>query len=919
MKHIAPPPPDAEPSTASPPIVEVALAAAGPRVPGSGHAAGQVGPPCAHGPSWANPRALVGRRSVLGFGLATAAAQLFSPRIVARGLFAPASSRHPAGVITPQAYGGKPDGGTDNYRPILDALAAAAAQKKPVFLSAGTWYVDPGPGGWLGVQVPTGVEVFGESRTICTWKSSYYEAYPYFGIATGSAAVSIHDLTFQDANGGNAILSQPNARNIHIYNLHMLGSGINSLYACVNSVVEDCVLDGSVQRTRLTAPLKAGRTYASLSVRAMPQALAKGAQLYLYRDPTYVDPAFQVVYTSAAVPAGATELPLQPERVAVDIPAGASARQIVISTGIAMTGAYERWNSTPGPDGNWVVGSTIRRCTVRNCDAANVFINMGYQSTIEDCYGSVAHDMNFDLEYCVRSSQRNNEGHFGGNRGCAVEMVNSECAVEGNTLYDTLWDGIRVTTDYVPPGNTRFLGGHTVAGNRVYRANRGIAFQGVASVTASGNEVRESLATGFHIYDVTGATLAKNTVTGNYGCGVEILNSTKVTMDPTNVITDNGLLGLSRPVAPQPRIGTGASTLASAEGYALQVCWTADVPVRGGLYTAIGSPSLPVYATPSAGGQTLEFDLSPPPGASGFALRVQPQSSYDAIYWSSKPATEWTRLALVLGANLLGSVDASGAVTYSGSATSGIAAARNSDGSWHVTVSAPAASDGSAIYHDLTCGAGVFLNASTGANGDINVQCPLRDNGYGGVYGWAYGVVVGGAPGAPVPISGHTALGVFAMDAAHVSNATISDVHLGAWGGTSAGGSRLSRVTFQNVQDCLHFSGAINGACFNWNVENCTFGTADASCGTGVSLNANRQIPGNAPAGSSPGAITACDFTHCKIPLDLGGGTTTVPALSGNSMPALTAGGAPRAEGPAAPRPKRPPAVRRRSASPGRP
>lgn len=792
-------------------------------------------------------------------------------------------------VIRPQTFGGVPDGNTNNYTAILKAVQAGAAQRLPVFLSSGNWYADTGAGGWSGINLPSGTEVFGEAGTLLTWRTDYYEGYPYFGIGNGypastnpSNGVSVHDLAFRDANGGNAFMSAAGTTGIHIYNVTMLGCGINSLFACIDSTVENCTVDGSRQMAVTTTDLVAGRPYTSLGVRPLEAPIPKGTQLYVYADATYTVPDVQVVYTAAAAPADATMLSLVPVTALANIPAGASARRIVISTGLAMTGQYNNWNTAPGTKGNWVVNSAIQNCTVRNCDAADIFINMGYQSYIQNCYGSVGHDMCFDFEYCVQSVMRDNEGHYGGNRGCAVETINSECQVLDNRLYDTLWDGIRVTTDYVPAGNTRFLGGHTVSGNQVYRANRGIAFQGVANVTASGNEVRESLATGFHIYDVTGATLTKNTITGNYGCGVEILNSTKVTIDPTNTISGNGLLGLPRPVAPQPTLGSGASTLASGEGYALQVCWTADVPVRGGLYTAIGSPSLPVYATPSSSGQTLEFDLTPPPGASGFALRVQPQSSYDAIYWSSKPAIEWTRLALVLGANLLGSVDASGAVTYSGSATSGITAARNGDGSWHVIVSSPAASNGSYIYHDLTCGAGVFLNASTGADGDITVQCPLLDNGYGGVYGWAYGVVVAGAAGAPISISGHTALGVFAMDAVQVSNATIGDVHLGTWGGTSAGGTHVASVTYQNVEDCIHFSGAINGASFNWLVEDCTFGTASAPCGTGISLNASDGIPGNAPQGATPGEVAACNFTYARTPLDTGSGTSTLPQLTGN-------------------------------------
>lgn len=784
----------------------------------------------------------------------------------------------PAGVISLATYGGVADGTTDNTAALVRAIAAAQVQRLPMYFGDGDWHFTGT------VSLPAGVEVFGSTSAVLTWTAPWYT--PLFTIKGDD--VTVHDLTFVSTGGAQCVVGgATNFSRANVYNLDLRGCAINSLFGCIDATISNCTVDGSTERATLTAPIVTGNTYTSLPVSPVSAALSKGTQLYIYADPTYADETFQVVYTSAAVAAGATSLPITPLVAAVDLPSGASVRQIVVSTGIAMTGAYENWNTTPGPGGSWVVTSTIKNCTVRNCDAADIFINMGYQCTMEDNYGSVGHDMNFDFEYCYQSVMQNNEGHFGGNRGCAVETINSECQVLNNKLYDTLWDGIRVTSDITVAGNPRTAGGHLVKGNYVRRANRGIAFQAVGS-TMAGNDVAECLLTGAHLYNESSALVTGNNFHDNCGTGVELLNSSTAANPVTvsgNTIARNGYLNGVAPVraAPTVTVAAGTSTLAAGT-YAVSYGWTATVAARGGLYHTYSSVSVPALVTVTAGQVMHLEDITLPAGVDGIVVCVLPESYVTGntlIPWYAKPGGTLQDFALAIGGLVLGEVAADGTITYDGGATSGLVATA-SGGTLSVTITGAATLGGQIVSRSFANASGIWADPATGGVAGVVMQDnTITDNGMAGVL--CPGTVTAGTIGT------HTAAGVLGV--ATASGVSVSDAVFGIYPAASSGHGSFVDCAFSGLDvDGIHFSPAINGQCWDYTINGCTFSgmpvgiymSAAVSNGRGGG-SALAPFPGDASAPVQPTLVENCTFTNVQTPVDTDGGTQDVITIgSGN-------------------------------------
>lgn len=781
------------------------------------------------------------------------------------------TSSTPAGVITPLAYGGAPDGTTDNYQAIAQAAAAAAAQKLPLYIPAGAWVLGSG------LTLPAGLEVYGESGSVLHVSTSEW----YFPFMSLNDSCYVHDLTFVCATG-RSMGSPAGASGLRLSNCQFFGCAVNSFFACVDSTIDGCTVDGSVGVAKTTTALAAGTAYTSLGVEGLETSLTSGQQLYLYVDPTYADETFQVVYTSSAVAAGATSIPLQPVTALADIPAGSSVRNIVVSTGLSMTGAYDNWNSTPGPGDAWVVNSAIQNCTVRNCDAADVFINMGYKCLMQNNYGSVGHDMNFDFEYCVQSIMQNNEGHFGGNRGCAVETINSECQVLDNKIYDTLWDGIRATTDLVPSGNARPIGGHVVSGNYVRRANRGIAFQAVPGSTMAGNDVAECLLTGAHLYNIYPGLVKGNNIHDNYGTGIELLNSSQVANPVTingNRITQNGYLNGVAPARAALQgltVASGTSTLAPGD-YAISYSWVATVATRGGLYSTWSSPSLPALATVTAVGQVVQLpDLTLPTGIDGVAVFVFPASYINQVIpWYSRPATGLADYATAIGGLLLGQVAADGTITYDGGATAGLSASVPSTGVLRIDVTGPAPTQGTIASYSFGCCSGVWANPGTGAVAGVVLQDnTITDNGSNGVQ--CPGSVSGGN------VSGHTAAALAGIMQA--STAQLSGSLFGIFPPPSSGHGTFEDCQISDIgQDCIHFSAAVNGQCWDYTINGCTFSGApvgiymDAAVTTGRGGDSTlAPFPGDATSPVQPSLVEHCTFTNVQTPIDKNSGTQDV-------------------------------------------
>lgn len=812
-----------------------------------------------------------------------------------------------AGVIIPEAYGGKPDG-SNSYQALAKAAAASHQLGLPMFLSKGNWY--SGGGGWAGVPLLSGVEVYGEPGTICTWDSGQW-GYPMFDIAGGSSGVSIHDLTFQQ-HGGSAITSgaaavnathtNPQASNIHIYNCNFDAACINNLFGCSDSLIENCNMNGALTRATLAQTLAPGTIYSSVQIEPLVSALGAGAFLYVYFYPQgiFKPGTFQAIVTSAAAPVGATLLPVKPFMAEQSLPAGSLVQQIVVSTGFAMTGSYEQWSTaTPGPGGVWVNNSTIQGCKAYNCNAADIFINMGYKCFIQDSFGWVGHDMNFDFEYCVQSIMQRNEGHYGGNRGCAVETINSECQVLDNDIYDVVGEsGVRVTTDYVPAKNPYTVGGHIVKGNKIRRCGWGITFQGTWG-TIDSNDVQENQWSGIHLENAFGPTPATdfvtvtgNAITYNYGCGVDLLNTNYAVIDDTNEIAFNGYLGTVAPLRTAPVLSLGsvaASTLTSGEEFMVALAWQADVPSMGTIIRLTGPASRPGFITTTAANQTIQASVKPPQGVSGVAVYVAPRSWFEGPNYVNnylKPSTDFHANALILGGPRLGYVDTQGNATYEvASMTTGLSATVASDGTLNIVISAPAT--GGFLFRQYNNGSGVWINSSTGGVSNCTIAANMHDNGYAGLWGYGTGMVLGGGSSA-TNVSNHTALvamsGRGLKGGLTAKNVQASGTYLGIVGGVTAEGGSIAGCEFSNIAtDCIRYEGPVGSQSFGFTIDGCKFGVS-GPCGTGIYIDATIPVFGWARATPGPGVVSNCQFLSVTTPIDENGGTQNVLTIGAGNV-----------------------------------
>lgn len=828
-----------------------------------------------------------------------------------------------ASYITPQTYGGAPDGTTDNYSAMMQAVAASAAAfaagtPKPVFLSAGSWFwKSPG---WGGVSLPSGVEVYGESGTIVSWDSGPY-GYPALNVADGSSGVYVHDLTFSRPtrsgvlSGASGVLSSAEAVNnsgsakgtsgVHVADCVFDASCINSLFGTSGSLIENCQVNGAVTLATLSAGIVEGSTYSSLACDALSAAIPGGSYLIAayYPNGRYSISGLvvqEIQVGSAGAAAGATSIPVVPFTPGAALPVGAEVQEIIVATGLAMTGAYSKWSTVaPGTPGVWNENCQISGCTVLNCDAADIFINMGYKSLIggpntgDGNIGWIGHDMNFDFEYCMECTMQGNEGHFGGNRGCAVETVNSQCQVLDNKIYDvTGEEGIRVTTDLVPSGNPYNLGGHTVSGNEVYRAAVwGIAFQGVDGLI-SGNTVQGCLVSGIHLENAHGGayysasasntaftTVRGNTVAHNIGVGVDLLNTMNAVIED-NEIAYNGDNGVAKAVtAPALTAASSTASTLAAGTYLAQVGWLADVYVGGSTRLAAGPPSLPGYVD-IALGQQIELDVALPPGAAGLELRFNNQKRYGK-YPAGSIGPHTT--ALLEGCALVAWVDLHGNVTLQNGVTSGVAASVNSDGSLHVVLTA----DQTPVLdlgRSTSAGFGIWYNGGTGNNQAIRTSGNnVHDN------GWA-GMSFCNTSNADT-FSNHTAYGVYNLGTIQsttgaagapgaITGATISGSPVSVYNpGSNYGGAKMSDCTFSASSCCVFFwDGGWNA--FGWTVNGCTL-----SGDVGIYFNTSVYTQSSQNGGGlQPGLVENCNFTGCTTPIDENGGTLPLLTIgSGNT------------------------------------
>lgn len=665
-------------------------------------------------------------------------------------------------VVTPQMFGGRADGDsatpTDNGPAMAAAAQAAVASGVELFVPAGHYWANSTS--WDGAaSLPAGLRLRGARGTTFTWQNPVGIGYPLFNIAGDD--VRVRGLTFTHPAGGSAITSSAGLQRLVVDKCDFLGACINRLFACAYSSIRNCRANGALTRAALVQPLNAGTMCGALQVDSVQVAIPTNALLYvyLYPDGVYAPGMFQTVTTTAAVPVGAAVIPVVPFLCQVSLPVGAVVQEIVVSTAFSMTGQYTNWSSAPlEPGPSWVVKSAIEGCTAMNCNAANMFINMGYRSQIKDCLGIVAHDTGLDLEYCVQSKIVHSTQRFGGNRCISVELVNSECEVGYCTATDcTSEDGIRVTTDYVPAANPYSLGGHRVHHCTTERCYWGIAFQGTwGRITHCTS--RYNVAAGVHLENAPDpgspekTVLKYNTLTHNYGVGMDTLNTGNPEVGP-NEIAFNGWLGGQAPPrsAPQLTVEAGTSSFA-ADSVAVSYAWYAGVPAMGTTQALQGAPSLPAVAAVTGAGQVIAFDVTPPPGM-GVAVGVQSLASYlGMIPWYNRPAQGIGELSVLVPPRVLGYVDAGGNVTYSGSATGGITVTPQG-GHLHIVVSAEAASNAVSPAFDWSNGAGVWFNPGTGANTNARIGATIHDNGYAGVYGAASGVALDVAR-----IRGHTAL-----------------------------------------------------------------------------------------------------------------------------------------------------------------
>lgn len=844
--------------------------------------------------------------------------------------------------LTPQQYGSpgpaatlaEAQAGPAQVAYIVKALSAAAANlaagsgPTDVYLSPGYWLAigKNNTYSWGGIPVPPGVSLYGAGvgQTYVTWNRANY-GFSAFGVGKNS---SLHDLTFTAPvyldvstaiSQGTSATAVAISSNAYLYNIDCeLGANMNCNtvgFGTDGAVMDNITGDGGMSVAQITQEIVAGHTYDVISCTPMEVDMSAGTLVYLYSYPTsgtrfdvLKGAVFQSCILSADAPVGATSLSVHPFvagyggtevaslPVGSTLPSGSHVVTLLVATGVAMTGGYELWSTAPAVAGNpnWNVGSVIKNCAFINCMAANVFINMGYKSYIQNCYGSIGHDMNFDFEYCLYCIMQNNEGHFGGNRGCAVETFNGPCQVLNNRIYDVVGeDGIRVTNDLIPSGNPYPTGGHLVSGNFVDGAAVwGIAFQGTYG-TIEGNTTQRSLISGIHLENVppysttaaTRTTISANEISYNYGQGIDFLNSENCVVDGTNHIHHNGwLTSTLEPNRLAPTltlVSATGSTLASGAPYAVAFGYTAYVTSGGMGKNLDGPPGLPAFITPTASGQGVAFDVALPAGASGVHVRCSPLSALTTgagLTQYPVPSLTPEYNAILGSAAGLGFVDAQGNVTYDSPNTSGITASVNANGSLHVVVTAPAAAGSPMLQPAETHGSGIWLNPGTGGVADVTIQgapsgsAPnIHDNGYAGIYGGAGGAILDG-----VTVANHTAVGSWVGHWGHQpqTGGSYSGSFIGLWADMNgaAPATDISQVAFSDCIQCIHFDGPAGAG---YNVSACHFTNSDV----GMFITNQSVYP---PYGTI--TVEGCDFSGVTTPVDLDGNPQDVLTIgSGNT------------------------------------
>lgn len=811
----------------------------------------------------------------------------------------------PTGAFTPQQYGSPgpaatlaaAQAGVDQFAAIQSCVnaagkaAAASGTTAQVFLSQGFWFSKSTgvQGGWAGVAIPGNVEVLGEAGTYCTWAGGGI-GYPMF--STSGTGATIHDLTFLAPIDGGQTGISVTGTSPHLYNLdYQLGACQNSNSAATYALLENLTVDGTVPVGTLAQDIVAGQVYDSLAVEALPGPIGAGFPIYVASYPTTGTRAevlqgmrAQRVVLATAATAGATSISVVPVIATEAIPSGSSLRNIVIATGIAMAGGYPSYATTaPGPGTSvWNYQITIKNCTSVFANAANVFIDTGYESTIEDCYGYVGHDMNFDFEYCVKCVMQNNTGRYGGNRGCAVETTNSACKVLNNDVKYAFADGIRVTNDLTPPNDPFPTGGHTVQGNTVAYCNRGIAFQGLWG-DITDNTVQFCSLYGVWLYDVPpynssaaeNTLLSKNKILNNVGAGIVLSNSMNVTTDGTNEVAYNGYLGTIPPnrVAPQASlVGVASSGLASGAGYAVSFGWEATVLGAGGMMqVSTGPQGLPALVTTTAANQGIQFTVTLPTGIDGVMVSCSPSTYYTSGAAANYPipSASWEDMAYILGQQPLGSVAADGTVTYFANSSKGLSAVVNSDGSLTITVTA--ASQLNYRLSGTNLASGILFDGDTGGIADVVYNGDyIHDNGYAGMWGplgAPNGLTINGGK-----IENHTAIGVWraGWDGQSASGSTISGSYYGYWAPENGPGATLTNLTISGCTQAIHADGGGQG----YTVDGCNF----SDCDVGIFL-ANQSV-----ATGYPWTIKDTTFTSVTTPVDLDGNpATTVVDGGGNT------------------------------------
>ena len=836
--------------------------------------------------------------------------------------------------LTPQQYGSPgpaatladAQAGPAQVAYIVKALSAAAANlaagsgPTDVYLSPGYWLAIGANNtyGWGGIPIPPGVSLYGAGvgQTYVTWNRDTW-GYEAFGVGKNS---SLHDLSFTAPANLNATpiqtLSQATAvavsANAYIYNVDCtLGASVNCNTGGVGTtgaIFNNITVDGCAPWAALTQEIVYGQTYDTLACTPLQTALSSGTQIYLYSYPTSGTRAevlkgavMQSCYLSAAAAEGATSLTVTPfvaghggtENASLlpgaSLPSGSLVQTIINGTGIALTGGYENWSTAPPVAGNpnWNIGAVIRNCVSINNSAADIFINMGYEALMENCYGSIGHDMNFDFEFCRKSIMQNNEGHFGGNRGCAVESINSECQVLNNDIQDTLADGIRITNDggFIPANNPYNLGGHTVAGNKVLRCGRGIAIQAAPS-TIDGNVV-QFCGIGVWLNNLSShstvtphqngdTVLTNNTVTYNYDYGVAVSNSDSITVGEGNEIAFNGYLGTVAPNRAAPVLSSEAvasSSLQAGTGYAIAYGYGAAVLMSGKQQTVFTASGLPAFFTPTASGQGAAFDVSLPDGVDMIEVRCSSEPTMvspgnNGLTGYPVPSQNWMDNAILSGPQVLGHVDRAGTVTYATPNTSGFSATVNNDGSLHIVVTSPGSGPFSYMFGR---GAGVFFSTFTGGVGDITIggtSCSIHDNGYAGIWGAADPVTLDN-----ITIANHTAVGVWrgGWNSTPASALTINGAYYGLWAPENGAGATLSALSISHCVEAIHVDGSQGQG---YTLEN----SAISDCSVGVFITYQCMNPGDS------WTIQDTAFTNVTTPVDLDGNPKDVLTIgSGNT------------------------------------